>query len=98
MEKKKQIIAIFFAVMVLFVMLFSALLNTVDTEHDCLGEDCPICCQVNICQDSLKNLILAVCTVVIAFVLRYNLPRRILVCADSISTITLVSLKMELLN
>ena len=50
MEAKKRIIAILLAATVLFVMLYSALFIAAEADHDCVGENCPICYQINVCQ------------------------------------------------
>lgn len=71
MEKKKRIAALLLAVTVLLVMLYSALFIAAEADHDCVGENCPICYQINVCQNALKNLSLAVCAAVFAAALPY---------------------------
>ena len=96
MEKKKKVIAVFLTVALLFVMLYSALFIAAEADHDCVGENCPICYQINVCQNALKNLSLAVCAAVFAAALPYTLCRGISVCADYAQSYTLVSLKVKL--
>ena len=96
MEKKKRIAALVLAVTVLFVMLYSALFIAAETDHDCVGENCPICYQINVCQNTLKNLSLAVCAAASAAALPYTLCRGISVCTDCAQSYTLVSLKVKL--
>ena len=96
MEKKKRIVAILLAVTVLFVMLYSALFIAAEADHDCVGESCPICYQINVCQNTLKSLSLAVCAVAFAAALPYTLCRDISVCTDAVQGYTLVSLKVKL--
>ena len=96
MKKKNRIIAILLAVMVLFVMLYSALFIVSHAEHDCVGENCPICYQISVCQNALKNLSLAVSAVAFAAAFTYTLCRSISACAAVIPSYTLVSLKVKL--
>ena len=49
MTKKKRIISLVVAAAVLFVMLYSALYIAAEANHDCVGENCPICYQINVC-------------------------------------------------
>lgn len=96
MTKKKRIVSLVVAVAVIFVMLYSALYIAAETDHDCVGENCPICYQINACQNTLKNLSLAVCAAVFAAAFTYTLCRSISACADVTPSYTLVSLKVKL--
>lgn len=96
MEKKKRIAALVLAVTVLFVILYSALFIAAEADHDCVGENCPICYQINVCQNTLKNLSLAVCAAASAAAFIYTLCRVISVCTDCAQSYTLVSLKVKL--
>jgi len=51
MERKKRnrIAALLFAVTILVIMLYSAFFVAVEADHDCVGEGCPICYQVDAC-------------------------------------------------
>ena len=96
MEKKKRIAALLLAVTILFVMLYSALFIAAEADHDCVGENCPICYQINVCQNTLKNLSLAVSAAAFAAAFTYTLCRGISVCTDYAQSYTLVSLKVKL--
>ena len=63
MERKKRnrIAALLLAVTILVIMLYSAFFVAAEADHDCVGEGCPICYQVDACQNTLKSLSLAVC-------------------------------------
>jgi hypothetical protein len=43
------------AVMMLFVMLFSGIFVVSHTDHDCTGEDCPICACISQCENILNG-------------------------------------------
>ena len=96
MTKKKRIISVVVAVAVFFVMLYSALYIAAEANHDCVGENCPICYQISVCENTLKNLSFAVCAVAFAAAFTYTLCRSITACADVTPSYTLVSLKVKL--
>ena len=96
MTKKKRIISLIVAVAVFFVMLYSALYIAAEANHDCVGENCPICYQISVCENTLKNLSFAVCAVAFAAAFTYTLCRSITACADVTPSYTLVSLKVKL--
>lgn len=96
MTKKKRIISLVVAVAVFFVMLYSALYIAAEANHDCVGENCQICYQISVCENTLKNLSLAVCAVAFAAAFTYTLCRSISACTDVTPSYTLVSLKVKL--
>lgn len=96
MTKKKRMISLIVAVAVFFVMLYSALYIAAEADHDCVGENCPICYQISVCENTLKNLSLAVCAAAFAAAFTYTLCRSISACADVTPSYTLVSLKVKL--
>ncbi len=56
---KKRILAAVLAALVLAVMLSSSLFIIEHADHDCTGEDCPICQQIYLCTQTIKTLSLA---------------------------------------
>ena len=68
MERKKRnrIAALLLAVTILVIMLYSAFFVAAEADHDCVGEGCPICYQIDACQNTLKSLSLAVCVTAVA--------------------------------
>ena len=95
MEKKKKIVAIFLAVTVVFVMFYSALFIAAEADHDCVGENCPICYQISVCENTLKNFSLAVCAVAFAAAFTYTLCRSISVCTNVTQSIPWFRLKLN---
>lgn len=63
MTKKHCITALLMAALVLFVMTFSLFVIAAEADHDCSGEDCPICAVIAICENTIKAL-----SVVLVFV------------------------------
>ena len=96
MTKKKRIISLVVAVAVFFVMLYSALYIAAEANHDCVGENCPICYQISVCENILKNLSLTVCAAAFTAAFTYTLCISIFACTDVIIGHTLVSLKVKL--
>lgn len=96
MEKKKRIAAIILAVTVMFVMLGSAFFIAAEADHDCVGENCPICYQLNVCRNTLKSLSLAVCAAVFFAAFTYTLRVSISAHAYTSTSNSLVTLKVKL--
>ena len=100
MERKKRnrIAALLLAVTIPVIMLYSAFFVGAEADHDCVGEGCQICYQVDACQNTLKSLSLAVCVTAVAVAFTYTLCRCISLCMDYAQRDTLVSLKVKLSN
>lgn len=56
MIKTKQLAAML-ALLLAFVMLFSVLYVALEADHDCCGEDCAVCAQLQFFEDLLRNLL-----------------------------------------
>ncbi len=96
MDKKRKILAVFFAVSFILVMLYSVLFISMKLNHDCVGEDCPICYQISICQDTLRKLSLAFCTAVFLTAFTHILCKNASFLNEYSHSYTLVSLKVKL--
>ncbi len=55
--KMNSALAGIMAAMVIFVMLFSAIFVVSHTDHDCAGEDCPICACICLCENLLHGTV-----------------------------------------
>lgn len=98
MKKGRRIAALLITAAVVFIMLYSAFYIAAETDHDCEDENCPICCQIHTCQNTLDTLSFAVCAAAFVVVLIHTLGRIISICAYFIPSCTLVSLKVKLSN
>ncbi len=82
--------------LVAFIMLFSVLFIALEAGHDCCGEDCAVCAQIQVCENLLRNLLTAAAPVAAAWCL-YALSR---VFADTdccaVHPHTLIALKVKL--
>lgn len=65
MTKQKRMLALVMAAAILFVVLTSAFFIAAEADHDCIGDGCEICCQINVCRTVLKGLALAVIAAVL---------------------------------
>lgn len=98
MTKKKRMLSLLAAVVALFVVLYSNIYIVVEADHECVGDNCPICCQINACQNTLKHLDLGVHTAATAAVFVYMICSGVSISAYFIQHYTLVSLKVKLSN
>ena len=98
MTKKFRFLTGLLVAVLAVVMLSSAVYIAVEADHDCSGEDCAICHQIDACLNSLRELSLAGVAAVITAAFIYTLCKVILPCTETIDTPTLVSLKVKLSN
>ena len=56
MSKKNCVLTVLLAAAVLFVMLSSVLFIAIEADHDCVGDGCPICAQIVVCENSLQSV------------------------------------------
>ena len=96
MSKKCRVVAILIAAAVLFVMLSSACYIAIEADHDCTGEDCPICYQISVCENTLKSLGQAVASVTLAIFIGVSAASLLSFVKRSAVHTTLVSLKVKL--
>ena len=96
MTKKSRLITGLLAAVLAAVMLSSAVYIAVEANHNCSGEDCAICHQLQACENLLKSIGLAGAAAVFDVAVRYALCRIIPSCAELVRTFTLVSLKVKL--
>ncbi len=55
-SKHRKIAAGILGMLMLFVMLFSAFYIVAEADHDCAGNDCPICVCIQQCENTLHQL------------------------------------------
>ena len=96
MTAKKRILTAVTMFMIVFVVIYASFYIAYETEHECTGDDCPICCQIEIYESALKNIASAVVAAAAAVVFGYG--SCVVRCAEIISARTLVSLHVKLSN
>lgn len=98
MTKKNRLLAIMLAVTVVFVVLFSTFFIAQNANHDCIGDDCPICYEISVCEVVLKTIGLASAVAILtAFVGTFMLFLPSFTKRPASNT-SLVTLKVKLSN
>lgn len=98
MEKKDRWIALLLVLAVCFAMLFSAYYVLAAANHDCTEDNCPICRQISLCENTLKTLGLEVAASVVAIALTYSVATVLWQPKDNLDQVTLITLKVKLSN
>ena len=95
MIKSKRLASVL-VLLVACIMIFSVLFIALEADHNCCGEGCAVCAQIQVCEDLFRNLITAAALVVAAWCL-YSLTR-VFADADccSVHPHTLIVLKVKL--
>ena len=96
MTDKKKVISFLLTVLICSIMLWSAFYIANETGHDCIGEDCPICYQLSVCQNNINRLSTVVCSIICTFFFISKLRNVKLSGFVFFSGNTLVSLKVKL--
>ncbi len=98
MAKTKRMLALLMAVAVLVIMLSSALFLVKEARHDCIGDGCRICLQMNVCRGILKSLSMLLHVAVASLLAACILCGNFCIRGKSAHQVTLVALKVKLSN
>jgi hypothetical protein len=98
MAKNKKLLAGFIIIAVLFMLLFSVYFITAETRHNCIGENCPICLEVQACVQALNTLGTGLATTVAVFAAAHLFVICVIPVFHRSPSHTLVSLKVKLTN
>ena len=90
--------AISLTILFVFVMLFSHIFIIAEADHECSGEDCPICEIIAIVSDTIKGLSLIGSAVVICAALVFGIVKSLYVNNEAQSVSSLITLKVKLSN
>ena len=63
-------IALSISLLLVFVLLASQFFVIVEADHDCSGEDCPVCRFLAIVENTLKKFSLAICVMATLLLVR----------------------------
>lgn len=96
-QKKRFGAALLAAVIILFVLVFSAVVIA-HAHHDCSGVDCPICEQICTCVKKLKTLSVAALAVWTAAAMICLMGEDCYGSAPESCPSTLITLKVKLSN
>lgn len=99
MDICKKILVLVLCLALLCVPLFSFFYIVGHINHECTGADCPICAQIEVSIHNINDFktlyIAALCVLIFAVTTASICPEGDVICH---SGITLISLKVELLN
>ena len=98
MEKRDRKLALLLALAVCFVMLFSAFYIAAEADHDCIGENCPICYQISVCENTLKSLGYGALALAAFFALTFSAAILFSQPKTYLRQSTLITLKVKLSN
>ena len=96
MTNRKRVTAAIVAAAILLVVVFSSFFIAAEADHDCVGENCPICCQIAVCKGILKALSAAVYVSIFAIFVSYIFREKAAAFIPFSDSRTLVSLKIKL--
>ena len=96
MKNTTRKVAVLFSIMFICLVLFASCLIVAEYRHDCIGENCSICCVIDVAQRILDvSALLAVASVLFAVLLKFNF-NYILVTLKKYLFSTLILLKVKL--
>lgn len=96
--KKQRILAIILIAMFSSLIMFSLFYVAAESDHNCAGDNCPICYQINMCNSTSKSLSDGLTATAFSFVAILSIMYMLLLNADACISKTLVSLKVKLLD
>ena len=94
--RKKTVIAL--TILFVFVMFFSHVFVIEEADHDCSGEDCPICEIIAIVSDTIKGLSLIGAVIVICAASVFGILKSLHIEDKTQFVSSLITLKVKLLN
>lgn len=98
MTKRNRFLTTLLTIAVAFVMLTSVAYIAKESHHDCVGDSCTICHQLNACQHFLKDLGFGGAAAAPVLSLTWFLLERVRTYVVRTPSLTLVSLKVKLSN
>ncbi len=96
--KKEKLVAAILATVILLVMLFSAFFIAKHLDHDCRGDQCPICSILHQCMRNLEKLREGLTGVMITFLLILGFLYFKMEKDECLCRISLISQKIRLNN
>ena len=96
--KAKRLIALSISLLLVFVMLASQFFVVFEAEHDCSGEDCPVCRFLAIVENTLKKFTLAIWPMVALLLARAPIVKLQSSLGEALCKKDPVSLKVKLSN
>ncbi|HOO61460.1 MAG TPA: hypothetical protein PKV44_03440 [Bacillota bacterium] len=98
MPKHKRIISFIIFIAFTLGMLFSVLFIALEADHDCTGEHCPICLQIEICENTINKISFAIVSVSIIITLKQILVKILPIINEQYLLSTPITLKDKMTN
>ncbi len=98
MREFKKLAGIIGAAIIVVTMLFSVAFLSCNAHHDCSGENCPICEMMQMAENILDKLSMAIATIAVALCLCSLAQESMAVFSDAIAHDSPVKLKVKMLN
>lgn len=98
MSKRMRLSAACGAVLLIFALIFSVFFVAAESDHDCSGEHCAVCHQLQICQTLLEQLSASHTAYAVAAVLCFFALLFVLRTRKAIVVSSPVLLRVKLLN
>ena len=95
---KKRIVSVGMIALILAVMLFSAFFIAAEADHDCTGEDCPICAIIYQCEHTLRNVGNAAASQSVVLLIAISFLLLTSICETGAAQKTLISQKVRMDN
>lgn len=96
--KKKRIIAAILTLLFVLSLIFTFSFIGINANHECVGEECPICAEIKSCEDFLKTASAAAAIVTAAVAVHKFGIVALPYFYDKAENISLITLKVKLSN
>lgn len=98
MKELKKLTSIIVAVIIVVTMFFSATFLSCNANHDCNEENCPICEMMQMEENVLNKLSMAIAILAVALCLCVLAQESMAIFSDAITYYSPVKLKVKMLN
>ena len=96
---KRNKVATILAVLLIVFFVVSIFFIAHESDHECIGEDCPICEQIVICEKTIEEFGTGLITIILILATVFGGVYKLLSLGDNrTKNESLVSLKIEMLN
>lgn len=96
--KRKRIIVIILTVLFLLSLIFTSLYVYANAEHECIGEGCPVCAEIQSCEDFLKSAAAAMTVAAVILAVHKTGIVSLPFFYDRVYNTSLITLKVKLSN
>jgi len=96
--KSKKTAAVIITVLFVFFVLFSHIFIIAEADHDCCGENCPVCEIIAVIEDSIKGLSLLSSALIACGALIFVFIKALYSTVKNDFLSTLITLKVKLSN